>query len=1067
MKKLFCIILCILAVSTLFAQNKIDPTLKKTIENNTLRKVDAADVEVLIKITNSDLSALEKSGAKIKYVIDDEYVRAAVPIFKITELANNKAVCYITGSRQMQPHNDIAACVCGGIVAAQAGYTGEDVLIGIVDTGLDFKHPGFLNADGSTRVLYFWDQTDLGSDQPTNQFSYGSEWTSADIDGGACTSKDTEGHGTHVAGCAAQHFYHDADEQYNSGTLSNLLIVKTDFNGLHILDGIVRIFQKAEQLGKPAIVNLSLGSRWGPHDGTDPLTAATDLLTGPGKIIVRSAGNDGARKFHNYAIADADGNSMVFKLSTTVENLVIGCWYDGSSKVEAEIFLPGNLSTGKIATGKEATFNIGNTSRLEILNAPYGVENYNGDNNLMISFVGKIPAGEYRIVLFSNDRPAVYAWLYDCSVDTSFAFENSSDHFSLANEACGRNVIVIGAAVTRKEFYAVDEHGKAATWVTHEEEETVASFSSAGPTRDGRHKPDVVMPGSYITTAFSTDAISSGPVGSLSMMREGPIYINPSTVNTFAYVQGTSSSSPIFVSTAAKTFAFFKKKFGHFPGPTDIIDQIIKYAAKPVFQLKDDCQKPVAGLSPVWDEKAGWGYLDLRALLKEDILIVTCEQTQADQLEVQFSNQQGVVENLNSYVITGASESRVVELLRQGERVTLTLNTPLTPGFRDTLKIDAGLDQRLIPIKKIGTIVELTDLTTRMTWDAAHSPYYVHGQIVVYENASLTLLAGTQIEFMPNPNDGSSGIVVLGELKACGEENSPVTILPAAQADYWDGIYIDRKGMANLTCSEIGYAIDAIMCWGGDLEIHHSMIAHAKGFGVFLDSCAAKIDHLLLWDTNGTSDSGSLWIQNTIADNNLSHLTLYQNMPNGIVSLGQHPIIIDSSIIVESSIYAEPYYGSKIIINESDIYNCQIFGTVNESECISADPRFENPDSGDFRLRADSPCPTWGAIIDDINDKNIQASPSAFRIHQNYPNPFNGHTIINFDMPRKVHINLAIYNIRGELVKTLADKEYNTGYYTLSWNGIGDSGQIMSSGIYFCRLSGDSFSHSIRMLYLK
>ncbi len=79
--------------------------------------------------------------------------------------------------------------------------TGAGVIVGFVDTGIDTAHPDFTFPNGTTKILYVWDQTTTG--RPPSGFNYGYECTSADIQAKTCPEKDTFGHGTHVAGIAA------------------------------------------------------------------------------------------------------------------------------------------------------------------------------------------------------------------------------------------------------------------------------------------------------------------------------------------------------------------------------------------------------------------------------------------------------------------------------------------------------------------------------------------------------------------------------------------------------------------------------------------------------------------------------------------------------------------------------------------------------------------------------------------------------------------------------------------------------------------------------------------------
>ncbi len=97
--------------------------------------------------------------------------------------------------------------------------------------------------------------------------------------------------------------------------------------------------------------------------------------------------------------------------------------------------------------------------------------------------------------------------------------------------------------------------------------------------------------------------------------------------------------------------------------------------------------------------------------------------------------------------------------------------------------------------------------------------------------------------------------------------------------------------------------------------------------------------------------------------------------------------------------------------------------------------------------------------------------PARFRLEQNYPNPFNPSTRIGFDIAGKsgdaIAVNLSVYNTQGVKIKTLYNGLLAPGEYTLEWDGINESGQIMSSGVYFYRLSTPRFTTSKKMILMR
>lgn len=93
--------------------------------------------------------------------------------------------------------------------------------------------------------------------------------------------------------------------------------------------------------------------------------------------------------------------------------------------------------------------------------------------------------------------------------------------------------------------------------------------------------------------------------------------------------------------------------------------------------------------------------------------------------------------------------------------------------------------------------------------------------------------------------------------------------------------------------------------------------------------------------------------------------------------------------------------------------------------------------------------------------------PKAFGLDQNYPNPFNPTTKLSFALPRDAHVRMTVFNVLGQEVRTLVDKEMTAGTHDVTWDGRnGDGGQV-SSGIYFYRINADNFSATKKMMMLK
>ena len=98
---------------------------------------------------------------------------------------------------------------------------------------------------------------------------------------------------------------------------------------------------------------------------------------------------------------------------------------------------------------------------------------------------------------------------------------------------------------------------------------------------------------------------------------------------------------------------------------------------------------------------------------------------------------------------------------------------------------------------------------------------------------------------------------------------------------------------------------------------------------------------------------------------------------------------------------------------------------------------------------------------------DIKAIPVNFALQQNFPNPFNPSTEIRFDLPENDHVTLAVYNMMGQKVKTLASRNMTPGYHSIIWNGTNDSGAKVATGMYFYSINTKNFQSIKKMLFLK
>ena len=129
-----------------------------------------------------------------------------------------------------------------------------------------------------------------------------------------------------------------------------------------------------------------------------------------------------------------------------------------------------------------------------------------------------------------------------------------------------------------------------------------------------------------------------------------------------------------------------------------------------------------------------------------------------------------------------------------------------------------------------------------------------------------------------------------------------------------------------------------------------------------------------------------------------------------------------------------------------------------------------------FRLSSDPGAESWGWAIDNLNIQDGLVSvaddnsliPDAFNLSQNYPNPFNPTTQIDYALPKQSEVTLAVFNLLGQLVRTLLDNENReAGFHSIQWDGKDHLGRQVSSGLYIYRIQADAFVKSFKMMLLK
>jgi subtilisin family serine protease len=388
--------------------------------------------------------------------------------------------------------------------------TGRNVIVGFVDTGIDTTHQDFRFPNGTTKILSVWDQTVPG--RSPSGFNYGFECSSIDIESETCPEQDTFGHGTHIAGIATSSG--QAPGHYTGvAPDANIIFVKSGnqvcngsswtFDDANVLDGINYIVNRSRQLGRKAVINLSLGGNIGGHDGTDPLEVALDAFVRGGTSIVVAAGNEAKTSTHVHGQLNRSNHVTVnVELRPNTTDLQIDIWYSMQDRINTTLISPDGLTYPSTEGAGIRPAKVENITSLGF-STLFGQEVY-----FEVKSPHSLPQSGWKIKLTQHgqEKGAWDAWVdaNSCSSPPALFLPGEgywidpNDTISIPGNA--HNVVTVGAYVTKPTWFGSngESYGSTASIPG-----AIAPFSSLGPTRDGRIKPDIVAPGMFITSSRS------------------------------------------------------------------------------------------------------------------------------------------------------------------------------------------------------------------------------------------------------------------------------------------------------------------------------------------------------------------------------------------------------------------------------------------------------------------------------------------------------------------------------------------------------------------------------------
>lgn len=383
---------------------------------------------------------------------------------------------------------------------------------------MESGHPAFAG-----RILRCWDQTLPGSG--VAEGAYGRELGPGELE----LSEDHAGHGTYVAGAAA-----GRDANYPGvAPDADLVVVKSDLLDVHLADGLRYVFRLAGELGRPAVVLLGAGGSGDAHDGTDAFSAMIDAASGPGRIVVCSAGNDGDAGSHAGVVL---GNGTTARVSLAVggpapegagRRAAFVGWYAGSDRIAVAVSCPTGLQTPfqEVETGAPPT-RLYQVPDGDVRIVTPGPDPANGDHCFLVEVSPSSPAGPpvqatgWALRLRGDDVSSgrVDVWALDPDRAPLGGPHASHDTLVGAPGAATR-AITVGAFTTKVDWLNLVGHAHQAGF----DVEDLCAFSSPGPRRDGTPKPDLVAPGAMVAASLSATSAFHVPylVDNLNVLRAG------------------------------------------------------------------------------------------------------------------------------------------------------------------------------------------------------------------------------------------------------------------------------------------------------------------------------------------------------------------------------------------------------------------------------------------------------------------------------------------------------------------------------------------------------------------
>ncbi len=452
---------------------------------------------------------------------------------------------------------DTESLEVSGILRVQAqpslGYRGENVLLGFIDTGIDYTLDAFRRPDGRTRILGIWDQT-LPSDAPPYDMGYGTAYRADDIDRAlqsenpydVVPQRDTDGHGTFLAGVAAG----SADTAYGfSGAapmasiamvklksakqnLRDYFLIRDDaaaYQETDIMMGVRYLLALSQTYGMPLVICLGLGTNQGDHAGNSPLERELSfILDYPGNFCCVASGNETGRGHHCYYALEPGSPSQDVEIlvDEDTDGFSLEIWADAPDLLGVSLLSPLGERVERIAPRLGAGAVVNFVAERTVLQVNYEIAEYaSGTQLIFLRFLRPTP-GVWRIGVSGNGElpGSFHMWLPITGfLSPGTVFLNPNPYTTLTCPSTSEGVVTVANYSAYTGSLAID--------------------SGRGYTRTGGKKPDLAAPGVDVTGP-ATNAGSSLPPLNKYTRRSGTSVSCAITVGAIALLLNWNMDRP-------------------------------------------------------------------------------------------------------------------------------------------------------------------------------------------------------------------------------------------------------------------------------------------------------------------------------------------------------------------------------------------------------------------------------------------------------------------------------------------------------------------------------------------